>query len=336
MLKKILLTSVFGVVITIVGAVATPTDLDRKTASSKAYVDTMVATKQLKIPAAGQPNVDAGETVMTYTANGDGEIGERGLYSDASSYDADTDGDKLITASALKDTFTNLPTTNTTKLECANQGDGCSLWTIVDQTAYTIQLPAGYTRLEYIESTGTQYITSPIKSVRNSTFYLDFQMTETPASGFPTIWGAMPGSSEYKVVFGSGTQKLYSQPGNASGHVNTIDKDLNRHQATVTLTETSETVVVDEQTYSSSFTVSADDEMPLSFFARTRYDGMNNFAKVRLYRAWHKNAGGEIDFFVVPAKNSSNVLGMYDTVSGRFFTNAATSGEDFRPGPVAQ
>ena len=136
MLKKILFTTVLCMFMTVVVAVATPTALDKKTVSSKAYVDTQVATKQIKIPAAGQAGVGAGETVMTYTANGNGEIGERGLYSDTSSYNAAADGDKLITASALNATFTNLPTTDTTKLECANESDGCTLWAIVDQTAF--------------------------------------------------------------------------------------------------------------------------------------------------------------------------------------------------------
>ena len=133
MLKKILLASIFA--ITAITNVAHAED-DMKTVASKAYVDTKIETKQLKIPAANTPGVGAGETVMTYTATGNGQIGERGLYSDISSYDATTDGDKLITASALNATFTNLPTTQTTKLECANQADGCTLWTIVDQTAY--------------------------------------------------------------------------------------------------------------------------------------------------------------------------------------------------------
>ena len=133
MLKKILLASIFVITAT---TNVTHAEDDMKTVASKAYVDTKIETKQLKIPAANTPGVGAGETVMTYTATGNGQIGERGLYSDISSYDATTDGDKLITASALNATFTNLPTTPTTKLECANQADGCTLWTIVDQTAY--------------------------------------------------------------------------------------------------------------------------------------------------------------------------------------------------------
>ena len=131
MLKKILFALMFAIVATVTHA-----ESDLKTAASKAYVDTMVETRQDKIPAANQQGVGAGETVMTYTAAGNGAIGERGIYTGASAYNANSDADKLITASALNDTFTNLPTTGTTKLECANLNDGCTLWTIVDQTAY--------------------------------------------------------------------------------------------------------------------------------------------------------------------------------------------------------
>ena len=131
MLKKILFA-----LILVVGATVTHAESDLKTAASKAYVDTSVETLQDKIPAANQQGIGLGETVMTYTAAGNGAIGERGIYTGANGYDASTDGDKLITASALNDTFTNLPTKETTKLECANLNDGCTLWTIVDQTAY--------------------------------------------------------------------------------------------------------------------------------------------------------------------------------------------------------
>ena len=171
MLKKILLASIF--VITAISTVA-HAESDLKTVASKAYVDTQIETKQLKIPAAGQPNVGAGETVMTYTATGNGQIGERGLYSDISSYDATTDGDKLITASALNATFTNLPTTPTTKLECANQADGCTLWTIVDQTAYARGLPDGYTFLDSIIVDGAYFVTNLYPTL-DTDFEIDFQ-----------------------------------------------------------------------------------------------------------------------------------------------------------------
>ena len=110
-------------------------DGDKRT-TSKPYVDTQIATKQLKIPAANTAGVGAGDSVITYTnVAGGGVIGERALYT-GGEYNASTDADKMITASALNNAFTNLPTTDTTTLECANAD--CTLWTIVDQTAYGI------------------------------------------------------------------------------------------------------------------------------------------------------------------------------------------------------
>lgn len=133
-----------------------------KTTTSKPYVDTQIATKQLKIPAANTAGVGAGDSVITYTnVSGGGVIGERALFT-GGEYNASTDADKMITASALNNAFTNLPTTDTTTLECANAD--CTLWTIVDQTAYgnsknlfdkdTADANRVYA---YFSSTGTQW-----------------------------------------------------------------------------------------------------------------------------------------------------------------------------------
>ena len=116
-------------------AYAETTQADRKTVSSKAYVDTSVETRQEKIPAAGTNSANTGTTVVMYTTTGNGTIGERGIYDNPASYTAGTDGNKLVTASALKGSVTNLPTMETSKLTCANP-DTCSLWTIEDQQVY--------------------------------------------------------------------------------------------------------------------------------------------------------------------------------------------------------
>ena len=184
MLKKILLASIF--VITAITGVTYAED-DMKTVASKAYVDTKIETKQLKIPAANTPGVGAGETVMTYTSTGNGQIGERGLYSDISSYDATTDGDKLITASALNATFTNLPTTDTTKLECANQNDGCTLWTIVDQTAYGIS-GDGTTTIDLSALVNVKGTGACAKRLDGSSDYTDGVGCDTPLTNFAD-WG---------------------------------------------------------------------------------------------------------------------------------------------------
>ena len=115
-------------------AYAETTSADRKTVSSKAYVDTSVETRQQKIPAANPNNTTIGVSVVTYTNTGNGTIGERQIYDGTNNYTSG-DANKLVTASALKGSVTNLPTMETSKLTCANPGT-CSLWTIVDQQVY--------------------------------------------------------------------------------------------------------------------------------------------------------------------------------------------------------
>ena len=115
-------------------AYAETTPADRKTVSSKAYVDTSVETRQEKIPAAGTNSANTGTTVVMYTTTGNGTIGERQIYDGTNNYTSG-DANKLVTASALKGSVTNLPTMETSKLTCANP-DTCSLWTIEDQQVY--------------------------------------------------------------------------------------------------------------------------------------------------------------------------------------------------------
>ena len=116
-------------------AYAEITVADRKTVSSKAYVDTEVGTRQPLIPATNPDNETLGVSVVTYTETGNGTIGERGIYNNPNSYTENTDANKLVTASALKGSVANLPTLTTSKLTCANPGT-CTLWTVQDQQVY--------------------------------------------------------------------------------------------------------------------------------------------------------------------------------------------------------
>ena len=125
----------FGLCVFVAGiACAEPTATDLKTVSSKAYVDTEVGTRQPKIPAANPNNQTLGVSVVTYTQAGNGTIGERGIYSDPSSYE-NTDANKLVTASALRGSVANLHTMTTSKLTCYDTPT-CTLWTVEDQHVY--------------------------------------------------------------------------------------------------------------------------------------------------------------------------------------------------------
>ena len=130
-MKTLTIAAILGAV-TIIPAFAedTPnTDAGRNIPTSVSYVQASVNTKQPKIPRAGTNSATPGTTVVTYTNAGGGQIGERGIYNAEAAYAADRDANKLVTANALNNSVTNIPTITTSKLTCANPGT-CDLWTI--------------------------------------------------------------------------------------------------------------------------------------------------------------------------------------------------------------
>ncbi len=131
-MKKTSTLAAIVAMMAIAPALATVTETDRKTPTSKGYVDTAIDTRQARIPAANTNSATPGTTVVTYTGTA-GTIGERGIYDNSNNYTAGTDAGKLVTAGALTNKVATLPTIQTSKLTCANDPD-CTLWTIEGQT----------------------------------------------------------------------------------------------------------------------------------------------------------------------------------------------------------
>ena len=116
--------------------------------TSKQYVDTVLDTLQPQVPA---KNID---TVLTHTGTA-GEIGEKKIYNANNSYDEQTDA--LISAETFNTALQNALSSEFVCIERNSQG--CLLYEVRGATQNRIQtLPIGYTQLEYIELTGTQYI----------------------------------------------------------------------------------------------------------------------------------------------------------------------------------
>ena len=130
-MKTLTIAAILGAV-TIIPAFAEDTpdaNAGRNIPTSVSYVQASVNTKQPKIPRAGTNSATPGTTVVTYTDAGGGQIGERGIYNAEAAYAADRDANKLVTANALNNSVTNIPTITTSKLTCANPGT-CDLWTL--------------------------------------------------------------------------------------------------------------------------------------------------------------------------------------------------------------
>ena len=130
---KLTIAAVIGALVTMPSFATDPTPAQRKTVTSVNYVTDQIATRQAKIPVAGTNSSNTGTSVVMYTGTA-GTIGERQIFSGGNYTSGDSN--KLVTAGALDSAVTNIPTITTSKLTCANQADGCTLWTIDDQTVY--------------------------------------------------------------------------------------------------------------------------------------------------------------------------------------------------------
>lgn len=180
-------------------------------------------------------------------------------------------------------------------------------------------LPSEYTRLEYIEGTGAQYIDTGFKADYNTRFTADFMLNSTSTAYIFASRGAR--SESYKNAVGilwNGTN-FRSDYGSISGAKITgpttgVRYDVDKNKATCRIG--TETVTNSSSSFSSMFNV--------YLFGCNEGGSLSYPASMRLWSfAIYDNSELVRDF--VPAKRSSDgAVGLYDTVTGAFFGNSGT------------
>jgi hypothetical protein len=193
-------------------------------------------------------------------------------------------------------------------------------WTVIPG------LPAGYTKLQYIESTGTQYIDTGLKGTNDTVLETEIAFSDTSS---PMLWG-------YNSNVGGNTDRIsaYISIGGRCNFGNTsTDASLPRYITVGTFTTIKQN----------------NTGIYIDGVKRLNYNATNTFTTAyNMYFLWANGTGasptsGKVKWFkitrggnvvmnLVPAKNSSGVIGMYDTVSGQFFTNQGTG--EFVAGPA--
>ena len=207
--------------------------------------------------------------------------------------------------------------------------------TIPTKTGYTFKgwtvrgLPDGYTKLQYIQSSGIQYIdTGVIQDTVNFQVNLVVSFADTNTR---YICGV---SNQSPMYFGRYTNGRFEQNQQYTSLVSGVNKRVNLQWGKNSSNNLMKLVVtVDNQseTLISSLNVTVTNKNFLLF--ANNGNSVNSILSGRIYSAQiYKN--GVLAFSGVPAKNSSNVVGMWDTVTKTFFENAGTG--TFEPGPVAQ
>lgn len=181
-------------------------------------------------------------------------------------------------------------------------------------------LPSGYTKLDYIQSSGTQYINTGFTPKGNSRVVMDFENMLIPADA-AALFGARTDTE--KNVFGMWFDTTAVQPhyGNVTYNTKPIAVasynvrqiyDLNKGVATVGGTS----VTFNQLTFNSGCNLTL-----LAINTNGAVDERR--ASGKLYSAKIYDNGTLVRDFI-PCKNASGTIGLWDNVNSVFYANAGT------------
>ena len=180
-------------------------------------------------------------------------------------------------------------------------------------------LPPGYTKLNYIQSSGTQYINTDMLVTTlgtNQKWFVDFEFTST--SGTTYVIGCY--NSNYCYIGRTSTQYRV-QAGSSSKTVNT--SDTGRHS--MLLDFNSASFFVDNVSQITGISVATSGiTAPIHLLCRTNGSTYAGQASGKLYGCQIMQTDGTVVADFVPCKNPSNEIGLYDKIRQRFFGNSGT------------
>lgn len=192
----------------------------------------------------------------------------------------------------------------------------------------TAILPDEYQQVDYIESSGTQYIDTGVSS--NATMLVDLVASITKSDSQQGIFGAsgsVPTNSQLrlytgqngdvnKLQFNYGGLKVIDYTTNISGLDTTTKTRYTFGNGKIALNGT------DYTTYS---TQTFDYAQNCIVFGSKSVNGTADFlATMKLYSLKITDNDIEIRNFIPCIRKSDNVIGLYDTVNNVFYTNAGT------------
>lgn len=206
-----------------------------------------------------------------------------------------------------------------------------------------------YTEIEYIASTGVQYIRTNSNFQLGDEFFIDYMHTSVlsgenkgygsggPISGQSynsTITGGGRNVSGIQQMWISSSNYAYSPSVSLNSLLNkrtterwTLSSSDRKLRSTLTNTTSGSTYTLTSSAVYSGYNSNG----PVTFF-RDNYDDWANWSAMRLYRVWLKRANGTYAFDMIPVKDLSGRPCLYDRVSETFFYNLGT-GADFTAGP---
>ena len=182
-------------------------------------------------------------------------------------------------------------------------------------------LPSGYTQIQYIQSSGSQYINTGFKPKYNTRVVMDAQIT-----GIGTTGSFLFGARDEASATAANQFVLYTTNAGA------FRSDYFGTNKSVTIADFTDRTVFDKNgatmtmfgtKIQNTAVTSGACSYPLFLFANNSAGTAHTFkAKLKLYSCQIYDNGTLVRDFV-PCKNASGKAGLYDLVGGVFYTDAA-------------
>ena len=218
---------------------------------------------------------------------------------------------------------TNLTLNNTRKGKMSNVLKG-------NLGQKTSILPSEYTQVDYIESSGTQYIDTSVNADSKLRVKIDMQYTDLSVSdntNFGVIRSGSP-NIRYHLMYQDAVFRFWTN----DISINLSGINTNRH--TFDLDVPNNIITVDSTQFE-KISTAFDTQLNFWLFGRnSNYDSYKFYNSSKLYSCQMYYNNELVRDFIPCYRNSDNVVGLYDIVNDVFYTNQGTG--DFTYGSVAR
>lgn len=201
------------------------------------------------------------------------------------------------------------------------------LFVLMAVPALAADVPVGYTILEYIQSSGTQYVDTGFVPNNNSRVFIDIEPLESETFSF---FGARKSNTDSSFCF----FLIYN---------NTYRSDYGSTNQSVSVSSTLKRVVIDKNKNQFSIDGVSYSNTPATFnssfplyLLTNNYNGSSSgetIGSAKIYSCQIYNNGTLVRDYV-PVINTSGVTGLWDKVNGEFVGNSGTG--SFISGPAVE
>ena len=187
-------------------------------------------------------------------------------------------------------------------------------------------LPSGYTQFEYIESNGTQYIDPDVSYTKDSVFNLkveaDIAIVDTTVSNWRVSGSGNVTNQTTVFYFGiRGDGNIWGYGAGTQDLSTGITSDNNRHIFTLD-GESGTYTISDTAVYISGISFASTTANTSKFFisawSNQSYIATCHSERIYSYKFYFS---GTLQKHLIPCKNASGQIGLYDVVGQKFYGN---------------